>query len=97
MPRADDGDTPSAALHGFHQQSRGGEKGQVAIQVFGNDRLVSTHVVEDVEHSFDHAVDGEEGVGQGDAPDHRAGYVAFEPLVSGQGTEHMNVAPEYHL
>src|SRR5699024_9023856 len=83
--------------HGCHQDARGRQKWQVALQLTVNHRWEGTELIEHSEEGFKLAVNGKEGIGQRHAAYHGAKYVAFVPLLSGQIRHHREVAAQDYL
>ena len=82
--------------HCRHQHLRGGQEGQVAVQLGGDHLGESPKVGEHGEEGLKQPVEREERVGQRHPPHHRAGDVALVPLVPGQLTDHGDVAAQDH-
>ena len=88
---------PEAPPHELDQHGRGGQVGQVALELVGDDPGEGAEPGQDVQRRLLDALSGEEGVGQRHPPHDRAAHIALVPLVTGHRGDHGHVALEHPL
>ncbi|CCW13901.1 hypothetical protein EBESD8_44640 [Rhodococcus aetherivorans] len=86
-----------ARTHRRHEHLGGGQERQVAVELLLDHRRVRAELGEDRQERLHQAVEGEEGVGQCDAPHDRAEHVALVPLRAGELGGHRRIPAQHHL
>ena len=81
--------------HTGHEDLRRREERQVTMQFGVDDGRERPELGQDGEERLEHAVNGVEGVRQGDTPHHRAGDISLVPLGTGQPLGHGEVTAQH--